>query len=437
MTAPPPLTPPDCDLRDFRFMPWDVVRFAHSDLVTTATAEEVLAAALLWGAAWHQVPAASLPDDDRVLAQLAGYGRAVAAWLVVKQGALRNFVTCSDGRLYHPVVAEKARDAWDGKLHQRHRTFMAAVRKHNERRAEAERRASPSYEQWEAMGRPTKVTAETTRPALKQDELDLGTEPAPVRARTEPSARPPARAPAHRIAGTVPDEDSRDMGGQSRVTSGKVTRDKGECHAPVTHESPSKGEGQGEGQGEGDSTSENIDSPLPPFAQIAQRLADLAGLRLGSNRARQSAEDQVAEWLDDGIDLERTIVPTVRTVVAKRTTPTRSLKRFDDDVRHNHAKAGKPSTKAPTVNLGPDDDDQRLADLRAALRRRLGPRTYDGWIAPGRFTLNGVGLVITMPSAFMADWTLQNLSRELGEEAGRLNLGSVKITIPEAKGTAS
>ncbi|QHJ01642.1 hypothetical protein GT347_20180 [Xylophilus rhododendri] len=34
------------------------------------------------------------------------------AWKDVRSGALRGWVLCSDGRLYHPVVSEKALIAW-------------------------------------------------------------------------------------------------------------------------------------------------------------------------------------------------------------------------------------------------------------------------------------------------------------------------------------
>lgn len=130
---PNPLTPADCDLRDFPFMPLDVVRLRDSDIAALSTADEFRAAVLLWCAAWHQVPAASLPDDDRVLAQLAGYGRVVTEWKKVREGALRGWVNCSDGRLYHPVVAEKARDAWAAKHEQRYKTECARIKKHNQR----------------------------------------------------------------------------------------------------------------------------------------------------------------------------------------------------------------------------------------------------------------------------------------------------------------
>ncbi|WP_272545665.1 DUF1376 domain-containing protein [Burkholderia cepacia] len=130
---PNPLTAAECDLRDFAFMPLDVVRLRDSDIAALSTAEEFRAAVLLWCASWHQVPAASLPDDDRVLAQLAGYGRVVTEWRKVRTGALRGWVTCADGRLYHPVVAEKARDAWAAKHEQRYKTECARIKKHNQR----------------------------------------------------------------------------------------------------------------------------------------------------------------------------------------------------------------------------------------------------------------------------------------------------------------
>lgn len=130
---PNPLTDSTCDLRAFPFMPLDVVRLRDSDIAALSTAEEFRAAVLLWCASWHQVPAASLPDDDRVLAQLAGYGRVVAEWRKVRAGALRGWVKCVDGRLYHPVVAEKARDAWAAKHEQRYKTECARIKKHNQR----------------------------------------------------------------------------------------------------------------------------------------------------------------------------------------------------------------------------------------------------------------------------------------------------------------
>lgn len=125
--------PPEVDLRDFAFMPLDVVRLRDSGLAAKATGDEFRAAVLLWCASWHQVPAASLPNDDAELSSLAGYGRVVKEWKRVREGALRGWITCTDGRLYHPTVAEKARESWRGKLEQRWRSESARVKKHNQR----------------------------------------------------------------------------------------------------------------------------------------------------------------------------------------------------------------------------------------------------------------------------------------------------------------
>lgn len=113
VTDPDPMTPADCDLRDFAYMPLDVLRLRDSGAAALANPEAFRACVLAWCASWHQVPAASLPDDDAALSVLLGYGRTVAAWSKVrKAGGLHGWVKCSDGRLYHPVVADKAREAW-------------------------------------------------------------------------------------------------------------------------------------------------------------------------------------------------------------------------------------------------------------------------------------------------------------------------------------
>lgn len=130
---PDPLTSQDCDLRDFPFMPLDVVRVRDSDIAAMATGDEFRCALLLWCASWHQVPAASLPDNDVVLAQLAGFGRVVKEWMKVKDGALRGWLKCSDGRLYHPVVAEKANEAWKSRVEYRQKKEADRKRKSEER----------------------------------------------------------------------------------------------------------------------------------------------------------------------------------------------------------------------------------------------------------------------------------------------------------------
>ena len=125
---PEPFTPPDCDLRNFPRMALDVVHLRDSDIAAVADPEAFRCAILLWCASWHQVPAASLPSDDSALARLAGYGRDVRTFRRAKAaGGLSGWVLCSDGRLYHSVIAEIARSSILANLRQRSRTAAATA----------------------------------------------------------------------------------------------------------------------------------------------------------------------------------------------------------------------------------------------------------------------------------------------------------------------
>jgi hypothetical protein len=212
-------TPPvsaDADLQDFPFMPLHVARLRDSDLAAEEEPEACWYAVLLWAASWHQLPAGSLPDNDTVLMRLVGLGRDKKTWQRNKEGAMRGFVLCSDGRFYHPVVAEQVNEAWDGKIRQRHRTFCAAVRKHNERNPK-NKLESPSFEDWDGLGRPERVTDVVTQ--------------------------------------------------MSRVTEEDVTRDKPSRHGDVTRETASKRKGQGQGQGQGDSNNKgSVGTDVPTGA---------------------------------------------------------------------------------------------------------------------------------------------------------------------------
>lgn len=116
---PEPLVPADVDLRDFDFIPLYGDRLFNSDTWALCDADEKVAALRLWWRAWHEEPAGSLPNNDRLLAERAGYGVAVKAFLAVKPNAMRGWILCSDDRLYHPVVASIALDVWEKKSRKR------------------------------------------------------------------------------------------------------------------------------------------------------------------------------------------------------------------------------------------------------------------------------------------------------------------------------
>lgn len=262
-SKPAPLTPGECNLQDFPFMPLDVARLRDSDLAANETPEACWAALLLWSASWHQVPAASIPNDDMWLAKAAGYmarGKIDKAWKGVREGALRGFVECSDGRLYHPVVAEKARDAWQAKLKQRWITECARIKKHNDRH-EGANVPKPTYEDWLSQGCP--------------------------------------------VGQMLP-----------------VPRDTAACPSNVPRETPSKGEGEGQREGQRDSSvpygtgadgaEQAVKAEPMNERQLAEHYVTFAG-KLPESDEKRSREDSSALWkgakslfwLDAGTDFTK------------------------------------------------------------------------------------------------------------------------------------
>lgn len=157
-------------------MPLDVRRLRDSDLAARESPEACWAAVLLWSASWHQVPAASLPDDDMVLANLAGYGRVVKEWRKVRQGALRGWIKCSDGRLYHPVVAEKALEAWESKFKHGYAKLCERLRKENHKRKEAGQPLAviPTFDQWKSGTYADGIPLEQVRSSAGKPEPSAG-----------------------------------------------------------------------------------------------------------------------------------------------------------------------------------------------------------------------------------------------------------------------
>lgn len=122
---PEPLVPAECELRDFPFTPIFRARLFGSGFHSKSTDAEWRAGVTLWLKSWDQSPSGSLPDDDVELCRLAELGRDLKAWRKVREGALRGWILCSDGRLYHRVVAEGVLEAWARKQAQRNRTHAA------------------------------------------------------------------------------------------------------------------------------------------------------------------------------------------------------------------------------------------------------------------------------------------------------------------------
>lgn len=127
-----PLVPPEVDLRGYDFMPFYGHHLFGSDFNSRVSDAGWRAAVTLWWAAWNQVPAASLPNNEAALCRLADLGRDLKAWRKVKADALHGFIECSDGRLYHKALSVWALEAWAKRSE--HKAGKARLEKHRAER---------------------------------------------------------------------------------------------------------------------------------------------------------------------------------------------------------------------------------------------------------------------------------------------------------------
>lgn len=122
----PPLVPPDITIPRLPWVPVYADRLWESDFWGVATDAEFRAAFCLWIKSWTQRPPGSLPNDDRILCRIAELGGNFAKWKKVKTIAMRHWVLCDDGRLYHPVVSKLVLEAAE-KLDKGRRQTSAAT----------------------------------------------------------------------------------------------------------------------------------------------------------------------------------------------------------------------------------------------------------------------------------------------------------------------
>lgn len=113
---PAPLTPADCDVSSYEYMPLEGARLRKSRAWLAAKRDPRLGFYMvnLWIAAWEETPAASLENDDDVLADAAMCSP--ERWPELREQVMRGFRLCSDGRLYHELIACRALEAWLEKL---------------------------------------------------------------------------------------------------------------------------------------------------------------------------------------------------------------------------------------------------------------------------------------------------------------------------------
>lgn len=110
---PPPLVPAECVMSGNDWFPLYFDRLRKSKWWRRASDMARARNVMLWGEAYKATPAGSLPDDDDELAEAAGFGMHVDAFIAVKAEIMAPWVLCSDDRWYHPTVCEQVLDSWE------------------------------------------------------------------------------------------------------------------------------------------------------------------------------------------------------------------------------------------------------------------------------------------------------------------------------------
>jgi hypothetical protein len=215
---PEPLTPADCDLRDFPFMPLDIVRLFNSEFHARSNDAEFRAGFTLWCKSFHQVPAGSIPDDDVSLARLAELGRDVKGWKKLREGALYGWLKCNDQRWYHPVVSEKAIEAWNGKKAQRSRTSKARLQALLSRLSQAKDSLDAA-----SIEDSIQTLLSTLSQTLSQNEFEALTES--VNTATTEAKRKRKGEGQREGKGKVINTDAEASGAEAPSESGEMTKD--------------------------------------------------------------------------------------------------------------------------------------------------------------------------------------------------------------------
>ncbi|MGF7131941.1 hypothetical protein P3T40_003424 [Paraburkholderia sp. EB58] len=286
---PDPLTPADCDLRGYRWMPLDVERVIDSDTFGLSTGDEFKTAFRLWAKSWTQIPAASLPDDDRLLAHLAGLSENMPKWKKMRGVALRGFVKCSDGRLYHPVIAEKALEAM-GKRED-HAEQQENIQSRQQRLRE---RRKAMFEQLREHGI---VPAWDTKTAeLERLTASLGS-PQPVTGSVTPETQNVTGGVTGDVTGDAPATHLQRLREGPDSTGQDITKTKEETSAVVHTAAPEE--------------TPNVASPVSRSIEIAVYLRQ-RGI-VGAN----SANPNIAAWGDD-VRVTNEILDAALSIVASR-----------------------------------------------------------------------------------------------------------------------
>ena len=167
---PEPMTPMEADLRGLPWMELDGIRLFRSTFWLTKSAEVRCAGLELWWESMQQTPAGSLPDDDVMLAKLAGFGRDLSQWMSHRTDVLHGWILCSDGRLYHPVIAAIVIKAWAERIkfrayqeteRERKRAYRDSLKNKGDEKQQDKGNNVPNLSRGTSAGNPPEIRSKT------------------------------------------------------------------------------------------------------------------------------------------------------------------------------------------------------------------------------------------------------------------------------------
>lgn len=173
---PAPPVPADCNLRHFDYFPFFGIKWLDSARRMRCPPGGLEALMALMTEAWRQVPASSLPADELVLMGLSRCDK--ATWSKVKSWVLAEWVKHSDGRLYHPDMAERAAEAWkNGERNRQHVAEHRRRKKADKEQREARRLArlaakNRSEEQQGSGNGDVRLTSDLPKPDARLRKAD-------------------------------------------------------------------------------------------------------------------------------------------------------------------------------------------------------------------------------------------------------------------------
>lgn len=147
----------------------DCERIAQSDTWALASTRQRPLLLMLWFIAWQQTPCGSLPADDVLIA--ARLGLDADAFQSDKAILLRGWAEASDGRLYHPVLAELVLEMMGRKAGSAKRQAAYRQRQQSAGQADDKRETDAAVTRYSGVSYDTTTTTITTNTSLS-DERD-------------------------------------------------------------------------------------------------------------------------------------------------------------------------------------------------------------------------------------------------------------------------